>query len=364
MSVTPIRYEPRFEHPEPNEDETRQELVETMHGIVETTNKNYGYPVRAVHAKSHGMLRGELTINADVPPIYAQGLFAKPGTFPVVMRFSTNPGDLLDDSISVPRGLAVKVVGVEGERLPGAEGQATQDFVMANGPAFSAPTAKAFLGNAKILAKTTDTPQFFKKAISAVLRTAEAALETVGGKSSTLMTLGGYPNSHILGESFFSQTPYLYGPYMAKFSVVPLSSNLKALEGATVEVSGRPEALREEMLAFFAGQDAEWALRVQLCTDVETMPVEDASTEWPEAKSPWVTVGRIRVGKQPSWSEERSRAVDLGMAFSPWHGLAAHRPLGSINRARKPAYEMSSGFRAEHSGCPMHEPRVAAEIPI
>jgi hypothetical protein len=52
------------------------------------------------------------------------------------------------------------------------------------------------------------------------------------------------------------------------------------------------------------------------------------------------------------------------MSFSPWHGLAAHRPLGSINRVRKPAYEMSSGFRAAHGGCPMHEPHTADEIPI
>ncbi|SHI81477.1 Catalase [Roseomonas rosea] len=364
MSITPIRYQPGFEHPEPGEEETVRELVETMRGIAETTYQDYGYPVRAVHAKSHGLLRGELSVSSAFAPAYAQGLFAKPGTYPVVLRFSTNPGDLLDDSISVPRGLAVKVVGVEGERLPGSAGQSTQDFVMANAPAFAAPTARAFLGNAKLLARTTDTPQAFKKAISAVLRTAEAAVEAVGGKSATLTQLGGHPNTYILGETFYSQTPFLYGPYIAKFSVAPASAALKALAGRKVEVSGRPEALREEVLAFFAEQDAEWDLRVQLCTDLEAMPVEDASVEWPEAESPYVTVGRIRVGRQPSWDEARSRAVDLGMSFSPWHGLAAHRPLGSINRARRPAYEMSSGFRAEHSGCPMHEPRVAEEVPI
>ena len=364
MSINPVRYQPGFEHPEPGEEETVRDLVETMRGIVETTHRDYGYPVRAVHAKSHGLLRGELSVNAAFAPPYAQGLFAKPGTYPVVLRFSTNPGDLLDDSISVPRGLAVKVVGVEGDRLPGSAGQSTQDFVMANAPAFAAPNAKSFLGNAKLLARTTDTPQAFKKAISAVLRTAEAAVEAVGGKSAVLTQLGGHPNTHILGETFYSQTPFLYGPYIAKFSVAPASAALKALAGRKVEVSGRPEALREEVLAFFAEQEAEWDLRVQLCTDPEAMPVEDASVEWPEAQSPYVTVGRIRVGRQPSWDEARSRAVDLGMSFSPWHGLAAHRPLGSINRARRPAYEMSSGFRAEHSGCPMHEPRVAEEVPI
>ncbi|WP_458096448.1 catalase family protein [Roseomonas sp. WA12] len=364
MTADPIRYEPAFEKAEPEEGATTSELVETMRSIAETTFKDYGYPVRSVHAKSHGLLRGEINVLGTMPPVYRQGLFSRPGRYPVVMRFSTNPGDLLDDSVSVPRGLAIKVVGVEGERLPGSAGHSTQDFVMANAPAFAAPTAKAFLGNAKLLAKTTDIPQGFKKAISAVLRNTEAAIEAVGGKSATLTQLGGHPNTHILGDSFFTQTPFLFGPYMAKFSVVPVSSALRALTGTKVPVSGRPEALREEISAFFATGEGEWELRAQLCTDLEAMPIEDASVEWPEESSPYVTLARIKVGSQPSWDEERSRAVDLGMAFSPWHGLAAHRPLGSINRARRPAYEMSSSFRAERSGCPMHEPRAAEDILI
>ena len=118
MPTNSLRYEPGLEHPEPAEGETTQALVETMRGIVETTFKGYGYPVRSVHAKSHGFLRGEIEVLGGLPPALAQGLFASPGRFPAVMRFSTNPGDLLDDSVSVPRGLALKVVGVEGERQP------------------------------------------------------------------------------------------------------------------------------------------------------------------------------------------------------------------------------------------------------
>jgi len=45
----------------------------------------------------------------------------------------------LDDSVSTPRGLARKVIGVEGERREGSEGDVTQDYVLINGPAFGAP---------------------------------------------------------------------------------------------------------------------------------------------------------------------------------------------------------------------------------
>ncbi len=52
-----------------------------------------------------------------LPPEFAQGLLAKAGAYPAVLRTSTNPCDILDDSVSTPRGLAVKVSGVEGERV-------------------------------------------------------------------------------------------------------------------------------------------------------------------------------------------------------------------------------------------------------
>jgi hypothetical protein len=137
----PLRYDPSMESPEPGERETAEELTRTMLGISETTFRTSGHALRSVHAKSAGLLRGEFRVLEGLPAPLAQGLFARPAAYPVVMRFSTIPGDIIDDSISTPRGLALKVVGVEGERLPGSEGDRTQDFVLVDAPAFSAPQA-------------------------------------------------------------------------------------------------------------------------------------------------------------------------------------------------------------------------------
>lgn len=65
----------------------------------------------------------------------------------------------------------------------------------------------------------------------------------------------------------------------------------------------------------------------------------------------------ITVKPQSAWSKARALAVDDGISFSPWHGLAAHRPLGGIMRARKAAYEMARRFRAERNGRVIQEPR-------
>jgi hypothetical protein len=115
--------------------------------------------------------------------------------------------------------------------------------------------------------------------------------------------------------------------------------------------------LRTAVREFFQMTGATWELRVQLCTDLKEMPIEDASVQWPEDKSPYRAVARIIARQQDTWTEDKVRGVDDGMAFSPWHGLADHRPLGSVMRVRKETYRASAGFRGEHNGCPMREPR-------
>lgn len=148
----PLRYEPSFECEEEGETETARKLADALRGILDTTSKDYGHAVRSVHAKSHGLLTAEIAVPPGLPEHLRYGAFAKAGTYPLVTRFSTNPGDLLDDSVTVPRGLAIKIIGVEGERLPGSADARTQDFVMVNGPVFSAPDARTFLTSLKGLA--------------------------------------------------------------------------------------------------------------------------------------------------------------------------------------------------------------------
>ena len=352
----PITLEPAMEHPEASEAETTRHLDDTLRGIRETVFAHSGRAARSVHAKSHGILTATLTVPGDLPAMFRQGLFAKPGRYATIMRFSTIPGDLLSDDVSTPRGLAVKVIGVEGERLPGSEGEVTQDFVLVNAPAFAAPTAKKFLGSLKLLAGTTDKYEGLKETLSHVARATESLLERFGRKSALIAALGGQPATNILGETFYSQTPFLYGPFYGKFSLKPISASLMALTGQKVPVRERLNALREAVIHHFDKEGGEWALQVQLATDIKAMPVEDASVVWPEEKSAYVTVAHISAPVQDAWNELRQRKVDDGMSFSVWHGLAAHRPLGSVNRVRQDTYRQSAAFRGSRNGCPMHEP--------
>ncbi len=355
MIDPPVRYSPDVEQVKADEDVTITQLCETFDTILDTTSKNYGHAVRAVHAKAHGILEGVLKVDDRLSPELAQGLFAMPGDYKVYMRLSTNAGDILPDVISLPRGLALKVVGVRGERLPDAQG-ATQDFVMVNGPVFLKKTADKFLTSLKLLAKTTDRVEGAKKALSAVLRGVNAALGAVGIKSATIQNLGGAPNVDPLGETYFSVTPFRYGDYIAKFSLAPVAPSLTALTGSKIDASGRPNAIRERVRDEMANIDGVWELRVQLCRDLAKQPVEDPTVEWKEEDTPFERVGTVTVRRQDSWAKDQVQAVDEEMRFSIWTGLAAHRPLGNINRARKATYEHSARFRERFNRCPIHEP--------
>ena len=355
----PLPFDRSVEQPQPDDQTAIVSINALMHGILETTWNDYGHSVRSVHAKSHGLLEGELQVLDGLPLELAQGVFARPTTYPVVIRISTNPGDILDDTVSAPRGLAIKIIGVEGERLPGSEGETTQDFILVTGPAFVAPDAAHFNKSLKLLAATTDTGQLWKKGFSALLRAAVAGLSALGKDAGPLKALGGQPLTHPLGETFYTQTPYRHGKHVAKLSLAPVSATLKQLKDQPVDLAGKPNGLRSAVIDYFSAQGAEWELRVQLRTNPETMPVEDASVPWPEEESPYVAVARITVASQPAWSEARAIQADDGMSFSPWHGITDHQPLGSINRARKDAYKMSADFRARHNGCPIHEPTAA-----
>ena len=358
----PIRFDPSVEKVEPDEAETIRGLEAQFKTILDTTSKDYEHAVRAVHAKAHGIARGTLTVHADLPAELAQGLFATPGEHEAILRLSTNAGDILDDSIDLPRGLALKILGVEGDRLPGSEGDVTQDFVMVNGPAFAAPTPKAFLGNLKQLAATTDRAEGGKKLLSTLFRAAESALEAVGAQSSFLQTLGGAKPVHPLGATYYTQTPFRYGNHIAKFSLAPIST-IKDFADQTIDADGRPDAIREAVNELLVEQGGSWELRVQLCTDLEAMPIEDPSVVWDETKSPFRTVATLSVPPQVAWQHGVSDRTEDALSFSPWHGLAAHQPLGGVNRARKAPYEMSAGFRGNFNGCPMHEPAALAELP-
>jgi len=357
-----LRYSPAVETIHPGEEEVFQELTDTMLHITRTMASHYRHAYRPVHAKSHGLLVGKLTVPGDLPEMLAHGLFAQAASYPAILRFSTNPGDLLADSVSSPRGLAVKVLNVPGEMLPSHEGSTTQDFVCVNAKVFGAADPAAFLAGLKTLDKTLEYPDALKQAVSTASRLVNLALRAVGVHSGLLDSFG-HPFTHILGETYSTVGALRYGSYVAKIAIEPASRNLRALTGKHVDAGKGFNPLEDAVREFFAANNATWNIRAQFALDSDTTPIEDLSKEWPEDLTPFQTVAVLTVEAQDSYSDARQVFVDEQLSFSPWHGLAAHQPLGGIMRSRRAAYEAAQKFRAQRNMRPRVEPFRIEEVP-
>ena len=359
---SPIRYDASVERPADDEGKAIADLKQSFAHILETTARDYGHAVRGVHAKGQGIIRGTFTVHEGLPAELAQGLFAVGGTYEAVLRFSTAPGDVLEDAVSSPRGIGLKVLGAPGEKLAEVAQDGAQDFLMVNGPAFGASTPADFAASLKLLANTTDKAPGAKAALSAAMRVVEGAIEALGGHSAMISLLGGAPEVHPLGETYYTQTPFRFGEHIAKFALAPVSRGLTERTGDTVAVHNRPDALREDIAEVIAEQGGTWDLRVQLCTDLEKMPIEDPTVVWDERHSPFVTVATFHVDPQIAWTHGTSEAQEDRLSFNPWHGLVAHRPLGAINRARREVYDFSADYRADVNQCPVHAVRTLGDL--
>jgi hypothetical protein len=74
------------------------------------------------------------------------------------------------------------------------------------------------------------------------------------------------------------------------------------------------------------------------------MPIEDAQAPWPEHLSQYEPVARLILPLQTAWTPAQDAAFE-DLTFSPAHALAAHRPLGAVNRARLAVYSALSRRR-------------------
>jgi catalase len=129
-----LPYAPDVETVSEDEAHLTDQIVEQMAAANRCAFERHRHAVRDAHAKSNGLLIGELAVHANLPPELRQGIFAEARSYHVVARLSSAPGDIHSDKIPAPRGFALKVMGVEGERLsPGIAG-ANQDFLMVNFP--------------------------------------------------------------------------------------------------------------------------------------------------------------------------------------------------------------------------------------
>ena len=299
-----------------------------------------GMARRAVHPKDHGCVRAAFTVNSDLPQNYRVGVFATPGkTYDAWIRFS-NATPVLGpdvDKVSGPpsRGMAIKVMGVEGPTLLGDPSARTQDFLLINLPGFAFPNVSEYLEVTKIqVAHNDDIRSFFAEPLSPDRLKTKAI---VGRISQTKL---GNP----LEGRYFSAAPFLFGAdRVAKFAATPRDPD-KTPVPENPGVNYLREAMKKS-LDVPTGKPAVFDFQVQLRND-DSLPIEDATAEWPETNAPFQNVATISIDRQ-NFDNPLQVTECEHFAFTPWHGLTVHQPLGGINRLRLGVYTASSQFREQ-----------------
>jgi hypothetical protein len=357
-----VRFHDGIETPSPEEQDTIRSIIDTMMSESRKVAAKEGRAVRASHAKTSGIVKGRFEVLQGLPPAFAQGICAQPRAYDVLARFAQGPGETLRDTVSTHRGCALKLFGVEGQKLDNHPGN-TQDFVLATGPVFPDPDAASFLRSMKGIEKNVGRSDSFKAAVAATAQVANKAIKAVKGSDVAVLDFFGHPPLHPLAESYHSQAALRWGDAIAKVALFPVSPGLVALADTRLDPKQDPDVFRHAVAEWFRSNEAVFEFRVQLCTDLDTMPVEDASVRWPEDRSPYVTVAVLRFPPQDALSERRLLFVEEVLAFRPSHALLEHRPLGSLMRARLQVYTSLSAFRHANNGEAEQEPAEIAAVP-
>jgi Catalase len=318
----------------PGEEARLLELAERLHAIQRKVAVGER-PGRALHAKGQAGVDAEFEVLPDLPEVARQGLFATPAKYAAYVRFSNGGPVRQRDGKPDVRGLAVKVLGVEGKKIiPGLEGARTQDFLLIRSPA--APFRDAY----EFVSVVTAAMQPLTLLPRVIARL--GAGRTLGLVPKLVKQLGA-PVASLATTRYFSALPVQYGPYAVHYALVPGATP----DGAGASPGHSPEYLGEELAARLRRGPVVYDFRVQFYVDEVRTPIEDASVEWREQDAPFVTVARLTLLAQDPDSERGRRLAQYveKLSFDPWHALEAHRPLGNMMRARNVAYRLSTQER-------------------
>lgn len=287
---------------------------------------------RALHRKQVLGVAATLEVPAGLPDHARHGLFAYPGRFDAWVRLSNGGADKVSDRKPDVRGFAIQAQGVQGPSALGQGATTVQSFLLINQPAFAFPRSDEFVA---LVMHATKGP----KALVAYLF---KRYGWWGGlqKIRRLAKTFGKPFSGFATEMFYSAAPIACGPFAARVRLV--STGQQALNTGKL---GKKEKVdwAADFKRHLSQGDLRFDVQLQFFVDEARTPIEDASVDWPQAVSPYVTVAHLTVPMQnaESPSGQVLSAQIEAAAIDPWAALMAHRPLGEVMRARKVVYYQS-----------------------
>jgi hypothetical protein len=320
---------------------------------------------RDAHSKGHGCVRANFHVHDELPKeVKNIGIFQSGMEYKTWIRYSSGNGMLQSDEKKDARGMAIKLMGVKGEKLlnsrHGREDK-VQDFLMINFPQFFLDNLEDYQLFAKMQADDNEFRGYFLPGFNPFKwrwKELWIGLGVLGHRPPPFGTLPLNP----LYQEYHSMTPYALGvseygdePHdplnVVRHSVEGVScDDVKSAPGVVGKQGKKGDSfLRDNMATHLKSAEACFKFKLHFQDPLENMPVEDPTLVWEDAKT--IYAATITIPKQ-EFNSDVEREFCEQMSFSPWNGLPAHRPLGAINRVRKAVYEEISLYRHMLNVCP------------
>jgi hypothetical protein len=285
-------------------------------------------PRRAIHAKCHAFLNAELEVFEHGDPQLRHGIFDAPAVFPAVARISNGDGPAGPDTDWVASiGFAFKVFGVRRPKYLQTQREDTQDFLFLNQPAYIASDIRDFT----TLMQAID---------GGVVSKAIAFVRNFKGLRYRRQAS---PKDNPLNTRFWGVAPFRLQDVSVKYLLRPVEPQPKDIPRKRT-----PDYLKDLVKGWIEHRPAAFDLFLQKRLldgrELRNMPIEDYAVAWDERQSVPIRVGRLSIPAQRV-DDEFERKYGEPMVFSPWNTTRDFRPLGSLNRARRVVYQLSSSRR-------------------
>lgn len=324
---------------------SEDEIGKLVRVNLETADRTPGHAKRGQHPKHHGCVKAEFSVGDWMPSDLRVGIFEKPAKFEALIRFSN--GRVWDDRKRDAHGMAIKLLSVPGEQVtPQLEHEHAIDFVLVDSEVF-------FTGElSEYLVFTAGFLKAQSNFLYAIYFWAMMILFRPALLYRALAFVSRKPISP-LGITYFSSVPYRFGENVVKYICRPRNY----WEAATTlnDADGLSRALSDRL----AVSTASFDFGIEIQCDPASQPVEDPTVNWSEqvgARREWLGIISI-----PAQDVDPKSAMAENVAFSPWHTIKGHEPIGAINRAREPVYESMSMLRRRLNG---GVPAKAARCPL
>lgn len=252
------------EYVKSDEEETARRIGETMNRMQQHNFDQHKHAYRATHVKTQGIVKGTLTVLPNLPAHLQQGLFKTPGkSYDVAARYASEPVFLQADQEPGPRGLGLRIFGVEGERLPSADQEAsTQDFFFNNAPMIELTDINTCLEIMQLREKYFDSP---------LKLGAATKLRTDALKQSAPFML---PNTNMISHSFYTQSAFRFGQLYGHIGLFPVKDEMTS-RNEKVKSGDSREQLREWLAEYFREHGAKYELKVRFYPRVSDLPVHE-----------------------------------------------------------------------------------------